>query len=297
MVVHEGQRVPVKLTREKFDELTEPWLGRTLMFTKETINEASKRGCGKFDQILLVGGSTRMPQVRARLESEFGLPMQILEPDEAVAKGASIYAQSLLISEKIKYEVAQALNTTADDVSVDTAPAIVVQRAQEQVARESGLRLDAVEKFNNMSIVNVASHSFGVVAWTKDLLTGQEKQVISNIIRVNDPVPASPTRSYGTYETNQESVELEVYENTQTDENVEDLSMGIKLGESLLPLPIRLPQGSPIEVTFELNQEGRLNITGREPSSGSKIEAQFQTKSVVSEEETSAAKSRRVVIS
>ena len=297
MVVHEGQRVPVKLTREKFDELTASWLERTIRFTKETMDEAGKRGYTKIDQILLVGGSTRMPQVKARLEVEVGLPMQILEPDEAVAKGAAIYAQSLLISDKIKHEVAQAMNTTTDDVSVESAPTAVVQRAQAQVARESGLRLDTVAKFNNMSIVNVSSHSFGVIAWIKDSITGQEKSVISNIIRVNDPVPASPTRSFGTYETDQESVELEVYENTQTDERVEDLSMGIKLGESLLPLPMKLPQGSPIEVTFELNQEGRLHITGREPRSGSIIEAQFQTKSVVSEEETHAAKTRRVVIS
>ena len=296
-VSHEGQRIAVKLTRDKFDELTASYLERTIMFTKDTMDEARKRGYTHFDQILLVGGSSRMPQVRARLEQEFGFPIQLLDPDEAVAKGAAIYAQKLLVDDKIKYELAQALNVAPEEVSIESAPAEAVQRAQEQVARSSGLRLDTVEKFNQMSTINVASHSFGVIAWIVDALTGQEKQVISNLILANDPVPASPSKTYGTYEANQEGVELEVMENTQSDENVEDLSMGTKLGETLLHLPIRLTKGSPIEVTFELNQEGRLHVSGREPRSGALIEADFKTRSVVSEEETRAAKTRRVVIS
>jgi molecular chaperone DnaK (HSP70) len=129
MVVHEGQRVPVKLTREKFDELTAGFLERTIEFTKNTMEEASKRGYGHIDQILLVGGSTRMPQVRTRLEQEFSLPIQLLDPDEAVAKGAAIYAQKLLIDDKIKYELAQALNTAPEEVSIESAPTDVLEQA------------------------------------------------------------------------------------------------------------------------------------------------------------------------
>jgi len=297
MVVHEGQRVPIKLTREKFEELTAGFLERTIQFTKDTMEETRKRGYAQVDQILLVGGSTRMPQIKARLEQEFGLPIQLLDPDEAVAKGAAIYAQKLLIDEKIKYTLAQALNTTSEEVSVESAPMAAIQRATEQVARESGLRLETVEKFSQMSTVNVASHSFGVVAWRVDALTSQEKLVISNLILVNDPVPVWLTRTYGTYETNQEAVELEVMENTQADQQVEDVSNGSLIGRATLKLPIKLPKGSAIEVTFELNKEGRLHITGREPHSSSTIEASFHTKSVVSEEETQAAKTRRILIS
>ena len=104
-VSHEGQRIAVKLTRDKFDELTASYLERTIMFTKDTMDEARKRGYTHFDQILLVGGSSRMPQVRARLEQEFSLPIQLLDPDEAVVKGAAIYAQKLMIDEKIKYQL------------------------------------------------------------------------------------------------------------------------------------------------------------------------------------------------
>jgi molecular chaperone DnaK len=297
MVAHEGQRVPVKLSREKFDELTASLLERTIQFTKETLEEAKKRGFAHFDQILLVGGSTRMQQVKARLEREFSLPMQLLDPDEAVAKGAATYAQKLSIDEKIKYELALALNAEPTEVSIEDAPKEAVQQAQQAVARKSGLRLDMVEKYAQMSTINVASHSFGVVAWAVDPLSGQQKQVISNLILVNDPVPATASGIFGTYEANQEAVELEVMENAESDKKVEDITKGTKLGDALLPLSTRLPKGSVIEVTFHLNQEGRLEMKGHEPLSKGEIHAEFQTKSVVSEAETQVAKSRRVVIS
>ncbi len=297
MVVHDAQRVPVKLSRDKFDELTAPYLERTIQFTKDTMEEARKRSFSHFDQILLVGGSTRMPQVKARLEQEFGLPLKVVDPDEAVAKGAAIYAYKLLIDEKIKYELAQFLHKDPEQVSIESAPVAALERATKKVADASGLRIETVEKYIDLSTTNVASHSFGVIVWVTDPVNGQEKQVIFNLIRHNDPLPASPTKTFGTYEANQEAVELEVLENSESGEMVDDLGKGEPLGKALLPLPIKLPKGSAIEVSFELNQEGLLHITGREPRSGSVITGTFQIKSVISEEEAQAAKTRRIVIS
>lgn len=296
-VSHAGQRVGVKLTREKFDELTDKWLEQTIMFTRATMEEARKRGYHTFDQILLVGGSTRMPQVKARLEKEFNLPLKIFDPDEAVAKGAAVYGHKLLIDQKIQYEVAKELHALPEEIEVAEAPTAAVKRAQEKVALESGMKLSAVQNYSEISVTNVSSHSFGVIVWERDPATRREREVISNLIRVNDPVPASPMKTFGTYEANQDAVELKIVESTLSEETVEDLTAGEQLGEALLPLPMKLPAGSPIEVAFELNREGRLHIAGRDPRSGSVIEATFQTKHVASEEEIQAAKGRRVVIS
>ena len=54
--------------------------------------DARAKGYTQFDKIILVGGATRMPQVHNRLVAEFNVEPEIYDPDEAVAKGAALYA-------------------------------------------------------------------------------------------------------------------------------------------------------------------------------------------------------------
>ena len=56
------------------------------------LEEAKKKGEGKdqIDEIILVGGSTRMPQIEARLTKEFNVQLTVFDPDESVAKGAAL---------------------------------------------------------------------------------------------------------------------------------------------------------------------------------------------------------------
>ena len=60
--------------------------------------DARDKGHTRFDKIIMVGGATRMPQVRNRIVAEFNVEPEIFDPDEAVAKGAALYAlkESLL---------------------------------------------------------------------------------------------------------------------------------------------------------------------------------------------------------
>jgi molecular chaperone DnaK len=95
VVSHAGQTIKVELTREQFDALTIDLLDRTIALTRLTMQAAQKRGYTRFDQIVLVGSSSRMPQISEHLEQEFQLPTCLFEPDEAVAKGAAIYGQRL----------------------------------------------------------------------------------------------------------------------------------------------------------------------------------------------------------
>ena len=97
-VTHAGQQARVELDREKFEEITKHLLDRTIELTHEMLADARAKGLHEFDKVILVGGATRMPQVRNRLVAEFNMEPEIYDPDEAVAKGAALYAlkESLL---------------------------------------------------------------------------------------------------------------------------------------------------------------------------------------------------------
>ena len=62
------------ITRETFQELTASLLQKTLVVTRSTLQAAYAKGVNCIDQIILVGGSTRMPQVKELLEAEFPVP-------------------------------------------------------------------------------------------------------------------------------------------------------------------------------------------------------------------------------
>lgn len=294
-VAHAGQRKGIVLTRDKFNELTVSLLERTIDFTRSTMEEAEKRGYTRFDQILLVGGSTRMPQVQERLKQEFSISLKVHDPDESVAKGAAIYAHKLMLDEKIQHKIAEITGTVPDKVNASQVSETVRAQAQQEVAHDVGLKLGTVKKFNEMEVTNVASHSFGIIAIDKKKLV----EIIANLVCVNDALPATPTQTFYTLESEQELVEIRVMENNFSSHTVEDITAGEEIGNAVLHLPPRLPVDAPIEVTFDLNREGRLHVTAREPRSSMFIEVTIQTKRGMSEEALEKAKRRstRVAVS
>ncbi len=293
---HAGQPVKAGLTRDKFNELTTDLLDRTIQFTNETIKDAKERGYSQFDQILLVGGSTKMPQIAERLDKEFHIPYRLFEPDEAVAKGAAQYGSKLVLDQKIQDKISEITQTSSEVVDPKNLAPAVIERAQEDVARDMGLRLGAVKKLAKTSITNVASHSFGLIV-TVGYGTPGQREAISNLVVVNDPLPMTKVQSFGTQEANQDSVELQIMETIQKTALVEQENYNAEeaeIGKVVLGLPAGLPANAPIEVTFELNQQGRLYIVGREPKSGNNIEGTFETKGGISETELKEAKSRAI---
>ena len=84
-----GLRARISISRTTFDEITQTLLNESIEKTDAAIAVAESKGY-KIDEILLVGGSTRMPQVTKALVEKYGIEPKILEPDEAVAKGAEI---------------------------------------------------------------------------------------------------------------------------------------------------------------------------------------------------------------
>jgi molecular chaperone DnaK len=312
-VSHAGRTIKVELTREKFDELTASLLDRTMTFTRLTMQAAQKKGYTQFDQIVLVGGSTRMPQVSERLKHEFQLPLRLFEPDEAVAKGAAIYGQRLLLQQHIQAKVSE-IQQARDKVAENSSnaariaseadaisameepveiPSPIMKQAQKNIAHALNIEEDALQKLTTATITNVASHSFGIVA-TIDYDTPRIRKVISNLVRVNDPLPIVQTKTYGTIEDKQDIVTLEIMENTEETWIVEpeQYTSDAEIGTVTLKLPSDLPAGAPIEVTFEMNTQGRLQVTGREPHSNAAITAVFETKGTMTKETLQQVKER-----
>jgi len=156
-----------------------------------------------------------------------------------------------------------------------------------------GLQESMVVQLANTSIVNVTSHSFGIIA-TVDFNTPHCREVIENLMLVNDPLPAFRIQTFGTLEADQETVELQIMENTEETLIVEPThyTAEAEVGKVILPLPPGLPAYSPIEVTFQLDRQGRLRVVGREPTSETTVEATFETRGGLSQEELQRVKTR-----
>ncbi len=136
-----------------------------------------------------------------------------------------------------------------------------------------------------MKVTNVASHSFGVIAFTDD-----DVEVISNLVLAQQRLPADVTKPFSTREADAELIELKIVENTSGDHIVTDLDMGEEVGNATLEMRKGLPAGSPIEVTFELDNQGRLHITGRDMAEGGRtVTAVIETNRVLSIEEVEQA--------
>jgi len=297
VVSHAGKTAKIILTRGKFDELTAGLLDRTVLFTKMTMEEAKLRGYEKFDKILLVGGSTKMPQIEERLEREFRLPIRLFEPDEAVARGAAIYGQKLLLSRQVHARAAEMSGIPVVAESTKEIAQPIIEQAQQDVAKTMGVTEAALEKLVKTSITNVTSHSFGIVV-TVEQHTPHQREAIENLMLANDPLPAFRVQTFGILEDDQQVVELQVMENTQKALLIElsQDTQAVEIGKVILPLPTGLSAGSPIEVTFELDKQGRLHVIGREPNSNTKVEANFETRGGISKEELQVAKARATSI-
>ena len=92
----EGKNSTLSISREQFETLTEDLLERTRMTVRRLLKD-SGASWNEVTRLLLVGGSTRMPMIQKMLEVESGLQCdRSLSPDEAVAHGAAVYAQTKL---------------------------------------------------------------------------------------------------------------------------------------------------------------------------------------------------------
>ena len=283
-----GKRAKVELSREKFDEITNPYLQQTLSLTEQEIEKAKQKGFANIDKLLLVGGSTYMPQVMETVKAKFEMEVRQFDPNQAVAKGAAIFGFKCYLDEEIKIKVAEQTGEDSTDIDLRLGGA-AVEEAQRQVAVEHGLALPAVKKLSETKVTNVTSKSFGIVV----VDPAQSQEIVANLITKDSRVPVEVTQQFGTHEEGQLSADLRCMENQAEAKTVpfEDCK---EVGNAELHFGEPLNAGSPVEITFQLGPDGLLQMKGRDLTKGKEVEAQFKTESIMQVEELEEAKSRNL---
>lgn len=291
-VTHGGERVKILLEREKFEEITEDLLERTIEFTRDMLQEAKKKGYNRFDEFILVGGATRMPHITQRIEKEFSITPKIFDPDEAVAKGAAIYGWKLTLNDKliqrITTQTKQPIRQIEDISEMIEGEVITVEDVKEavqHVADETGYTLPSVES-SMLRVKNVTSKSFGIVAHNPSNM-----EIVFNIVLRNTTVPIARKQNFYTAVDNQKSVLIRIME-SETSRVEVPVHNAVEIKTAVLNLPPNLPADLPIEITFVLNEEGRLHITATETKESRQVEVVVDTASVIQGEEFEKAKAR-----
>ena len=275
-----------ELSRDTFEQRTSELLDRTIDITRRTIQTAKERGIASFDDVLLVGGATRMPMVGAALRTEFGFEPRLLDPDLAVAKGAALFA--LIESVKVRLP-----GGDRDEVS----GAAVSDQAVEEVADKLGLSTEKVRELVEKNVTTVVPRAFGV----KLLEPGdpdhdpvREEFFVEHLLPANTPLPAAPdTSQFYTAYQNQTSIQIEIWEQAGAKASRE-LADNAKIGDGVISGLPPLPRNSPVDVTFRMSDTGLLRVDAMELKTGKKLHLELQIRGLTEEqvEEKRAALAR-----
>lgn len=286
----------VELSRATFEEITEVLMEESLDRTDACIEIAKEKGY-EIDEILLVGGSTKMPQVKRGVEERYKIETKVLEPDEAVAKGAAIYALGAYEGKVTEWQE----KIAAGEVDLTDEKVKEEVECYKEAAAVSTATIPGIKGSKIGEVVTVAAtKSYALEVLVPDE-TGEKTEKCCNMIIKNSLLEngaVSETKQFGTTDPNQTMATLVVYE-TDFSDLYFDVDPDFVLGEAELELPGNLPAGSPLEVTFTLNKEGILEVNGKDLTSGAIINATMQSSSgtTMSLEDVAEAKEKSKKIS
>lgn len=275
-----GGRFREELTREKYEEITAHLLERTKNKLDEMLRVAAKQGypMNRIDKVLLVGGSSRMPQVAAMLQNDYHVTPSLQDPDEAVAKGAAIFAGNQQQYHDFVAQEAAKQGKTVEELEEENLQTGALDRAYLKTAPKASGAM-------KLNITNVLSRTYGV-----GVLDGDD-YVISNLLMINSKLPATATGDYCTSVDNQGGVNIEVYESKSTEKHIQiDGRTPLTVVEMTFTAPV--PRGTPIQITYMLDNSGILHISAEEGLYHSKLDTTFKLSNQMSEQEMRIAGNR-----
>jgi molecular chaperone DnaK len=201
------KHLQMKLSRSKLEQLMDDLVKRSVEPVKKALADAGKK-VTDIDEVVLVGGSTRIPMVQKIVKEFFGKePHKGVNPDEVVALGAAV--QAGVLSGEVK----------------------------------------------DMLLLDVTPLSLGI-----ETLGG----VMTTLIPRNTTIPTKKSESFSTAADNQTSVEVKVFQGERPMAN--DNRLLGKFGlEGLPPAPRGVPQ---IEVTFDIDANGIVNVSAKDKATG-----------------------------
>ncbi|MEI9851211.1 MAG: Hsp70 family protein [Sphingomonas sp.] len=270
-----------ELSRAQFEEITAGFLESTIQRTHAVIQTARDKGYAKIDAILLVGGSTFMPQVEERLVKEFNLPIRRKQPNQIVALGAALFGLKTALDEAVMKRLREAGFTDAAAVDPEAMKGII-----DDVAEEHGVNSDRAGALISSPMQDVTPKSFGLKIVDKDRV-----EHVDNIILRNDEVPAEVTKNYFTVDATN-LLKLAAYENLHSDYGRVELADSDLLGEVEMVFPAVVPASHPIQVTFRLTRDGLLRIEADDPSTGSHVDGEFSAGGLMNDSEMAVAQER-----